>query len=139
MGKAKCGTCHFMPLFSGAKPPRYYYIESEVIGVPERADKKTHILDKDSGRYMITKAGIHLFSFKTPSVRNAALTAPYMHNGVFKTLKQVLDFYNNAGGKGLGIAPPNQSLPFEKLHLTEKEKKDIIAFMQSLTHTPAVY
>ncbi len=37
MGKAKCGTCHFMPLFSGAKPPRYFYIESEVLGVPASA------------------------------------------------------------------------------------------------------
>ena len=40
MGKAKCGTCHFLPLFSGAKPPRYYYIESEVIGVPADPNKK---------------------------------------------------------------------------------------------------
>ena len=48
MGKAKCGTCHFLPLFSGAKPPRYYYIESEVIGVPATANKKNAQLDKDS-------------------------------------------------------------------------------------------
>src|SRR3954447_3009121 len=49
MGKARCGTCHFMPLFSGAKPPRYYYIESEVIGVPTNANKKHAKLDTDSG------------------------------------------------------------------------------------------
>ena len=139
MGKAKCGTCHFMPLFSGAKPPRYYYMESEVIGVPESASKIKPRLDKDSGRFNTTRFDIHLFSFKTSSLRNIALTAPYMHNGVFNTLDEVVDFYDKGGGKGLGIAPPNQSLPFEKLDLTASEKKDIIAFMKTLTDTSAVY
>ena len=139
MGKAKCGTCHFMPLFSGAKPPRYYYIESEVIGVPAGVDKLKSKLDNDSGRYLITQSKIHLFSFKTPTLRNVALTAPYMHNGVFKTLEEVVDFYNNGGGKGLKIAPENQSLAFDKLNLTVKEKKDIITFMRSLTDTVGRY
>ncbi len=138
MGKAKCGTCHFMPLFSGAKPPRYYFIESEVIGVPATIDKKSK-LDNDSGRYLITGSKIHLFSFKTPTLRNVALTAPYMHNGVFKTLEEVVDFYNDGGGKGIGIAPSNQSLPFDKLNLSVKEKKDIVAFMRSLTDTVGRY
>jgi cytochrome c peroxidase len=62
-----------------------------------------------------------------------------MHNGVFKTLEEVVDFYNNGGGKGIGIAPPNQSLPFDKLNLSVKEKKDIIAFMRSLTDTVGRY
>ena len=139
MGKAKCGTCHFMPLFSGAKPPRYYYIESEVIGVPATIDKINPKLDSDSGRYFSTQSKLHLFSFKTPTLRNVALTAPYMHNGVFKTLEEVMEFYNNGGGKGLKIAPPNQTLPFEKLNLNTKEKKDIIAFMKTLTDTSGRY
>jgi cytochrome c peroxidase len=139
MGKAKCGTCHFMPLFSGAKPPRYFYIESEVLGVPSTADKKKAQLDSDSGRYLITQSPVHLFSFKTPGLRNVALTAPYMHNGVFNTLEEVVDFYNHGGGQGLGIAPPNQTLPFEKLSLTKKEKKDLVAFMKTLTDTTSAY
>jgi cytochrome c peroxidase len=139
MGKAKCGSCHFMPLFSGAKPPRYYYIESEVLGVPSVANKKKARLDSDSGRYLITQSPVHLFSFKTPSLRNVALTAPYMHNGIFKTLEEVVDFYNQGGGQGLGIAPPNQTLPFEKLSLTKKEKKDVVAFMKTLTDTTSAY
>ena len=139
MGKAKCGTCHFMPLFSGAKPPRYYYIESEVIGVPATIDKIKSKLDGDSGRYFSTQSKLHLFSFKTPSLRNVALTAPYMHNGVYNTLEEVMEFYNNGGGKGLKIAPANQSLPFEKLNLNTKEKKDIIAFMKTLTDTSGRY
>ncbi len=139
MGKAKCGTCHFMPLFSGAKPPRFYYIESEVLGIPQDATAKPAKLDMDSGRYLITGSPVHLFSFKTPSLRNVALTAPYMHNGVFNTLEQVVEFYNNGGGKGLHIAPANQSLSFDKLNLTNKEKTDLVLFMKALTDTSSIY
>jgi cytochrome c peroxidase len=139
MGKAKCGTCHFMPLFGGAKPPRYYYTESEVVGVPATSTKKNAQLDDDSGRYLFTGYPIHLYSFKTPTIRNTALTAPYMHNGVFNTLEEVVDFYNEGGGQGLGIAPGNQSLPFEKLQLSAAEKKNIVAFMKALTDTSPVY
>ncbi|MGB4844049.1 MAG: cytochrome c peroxidase [Ferruginibacter sp.] len=139
MGKAKCGTCHFMPLFSGAKPPRYFYMESEVIGVPSANVKKNAKLDADSGRYLTTGYPIHMFSFKTASLRNIALTAPYMHNGVFNTLEEVIDFYNDGGGKGLHIEPENQSLPFDKLNLTKKEKTDIILFMKTLTDTTGKY
>jgi len=128
-----------MPLFSGAKPPRYYYIESEVLGVPLNTNKKHAKLDNDSGRYLITGSPVHIFSFKTPSLRNAAVTAPYMHNGVFNTLEEVVDFYNNGGGKGLHIAPPNQSLAFDKLNLSKEEKKDIVLFIKTLTDTSGIY
>jgi cytochrome c peroxidase len=135
MGKAKCGTCHFMPLFSGAKPPRYYYIETEVIGVPDKNKKADAQLDEDEGRFIATGVPIHKYAFKTSGLRNIALTAPYMHNGVFKTLDEVMGFYNNGGGKGLKIAPPNQTLPFEKLNLSKKEQQNIIAFLNTLTDT----
>ena len=139
MGKAKCGTCHFMPLFSGAKPPRFYYIESEVLGIPEDPKAIPAKLDKDSGRYFVTRSDVHLFSFKTASLRNVALTAPYMHNGAFSTLEEVVDFYNNGGGKGLHIAPPNQSLSFDRLNLSKKEKTDLVLFMKTLTDTSSAY
>mgnify|MGYP003536215038 FL=1 len=80
-----------------------------------------------------------MFAFKTPTIRNIEFTAPYMHNGVYKTLEEVMEFYNQGGGKGLNIAPPNQTLPFDKLNLTKKEIKDIIAFMKTLTDTTLVY
>lgn len=134
-GKAKCATCHFIPLFNGVVPPFFADTESEVVGVPATKDKKTPVLDTDEGKFNFTKSIIHKFSFKTPTLRNIALTGPYMHNGVFTSLEEVMEFYNNGGGKGLKIAPPNQTLPFDKLSLSKKEMTDIIAFMRSLTDT----
>ncbi len=130
MGKAKCATCHYMPLFNGTFPPRYVTTESEVIGVPASIQNKE--IDSDLGRYDIIKTESFRHAFKIPTVRNAIATAPYMHNGVFTTLQQVIDFYNKGGGKGLGLKADNQTLPFDKLKLTEKEKSDIIAFISSL-------
>ncbi len=138
-GKAKCATCHFIPLFNGLLPPVFNETESEVLGVPATTSKKNAVLDADLGRYGFTKSEIHKYAFKTPTLRNIELTAPYMHNGVYNTLKEVMDFYNKGGGKGLNIAPPNQTLPFEKLKLTKKEIKDIIAFMKSLTDISGNY
>jgi cytochrome c peroxidase len=135
MGKAKCGTCHFAPLFNGSKPPRYYFTESEVIGTPQNNVKQNAVIDTDEGRFAVTGLPMHKFAFKTPTLRNVALTAPYMHNGVFATLEQVVDFYNNGGGKGLKIDPPNQTLPFNRLNLSKKEKKDLVLFMRALTDT----
>ena len=135
MGKAKCGTCHFAPLFSGLLPPFFTESESEVLGVPGTNDKKNPTLDNDLGKFLFTKSVIHKNSFKTPTLRNIELTAPYMHNGVYATLEEVMEFYNNGGGNGLKIAPPNQTLPFDKLNLSKKEVSDIIAFMKTLTDT----
>jgi len=135
MGKGKCGTCHFAPLFNGSKPPLYSFIEAEVIGVPESTDTIRPVLDPDRGRVEISRSPVHEFAFKTPTVRNVELTAPYMHNGVYKTLEEVIDFYNKGGGNGLGLNIPNQTLPFDKLNLTEPEKNSLVAFLKSLTDT----
>jgi cytochrome c peroxidase len=137
-GKGKCATCHFIPLYNGLVPPKYTETESEVLGVPESSTTHSKI-DPDKGKYEFTKSPVHQFSFKTPTIRNVALTAPYMHNGVYKTLKEVMDFYNNGGGAGLHINLENQTLPPEKLNLTQKEISDIIAFMGALTDTTGSY
>lgn len=134
-GKAKCATCHFIPLFNGLVPPEFNETESEVLGVPGRGSKKT--LDPDLGKYNFTSSRIHRHAFKIPTLRNIALTAPYMHNGVFKTLDEVIWFYNKGGGKGLGIAPPNQTLPFDRLQLSGREMKDLEAFLHTLNDTTA--
>lgn len=134
-GKAKCATCHFIPLFNGVVPPFFADTESEVLGVPASNNKRNARLDNDEGKFNFTQSIIHKFSFKTPTLRNVELTAPYMHNGVFNTLEEVMKFYNNGGGKGLNIDPPNQTLPFEKLHLSKLEINNIILFMKTLTDT----
>ncbi|HTE13005.1 MAG TPA: cytochrome c peroxidase, partial [Chitinophagaceae bacterium] len=100
MGKAKCGTCHYTPLFNGSKPPAYYYQESEVLGVPATTDTVHPVLDNDPGRIIFFKKDFFNHAFKTPTLRNIALTAPYMHNGVYKTLEEVIDFYDKGGGRG---------------------------------------
>ncbi|HVF82074.1 MAG TPA: cytochrome c peroxidase [Flavisolibacter sp.] len=135
MGKGKCGTCHFMPVFSGTVPPLFDKMESEVLGVPATKDTVNAVQDLDSGKYHLYKIPHQLYAFKTPSLRNVALTAPYMHNGVFSTLNEVIEFYERGGGAGMGFNLPNQTLPPGKLHLTVLEKKQIIAFLGALTDT----
>jgi cytochrome c peroxidase len=131
MGKAKCGICHFTPLFNGTIPPNFTNTESEIIGVPETI--KNQRIDPDLGRYTFYKFDVWKYAFKTPTLRNIALTAPYMHNGVYKTLEEVVDFYNRGGGNGLGFKLDNQTLPEDKLNLSQSEKDDLVAFMKALT------
>ena len=130
MGKAKCATCHYMPLFNGTFPPRYMKIESEVIGIPESVNSNK--IDPDMGRYGVVKVESLKHAFKTPTVRNAAVTAPYMHNGVFTNLEEVMDFYRKGGGAGLGVQINNQTLPVDSLNLSPKEQRDIISFIKCL-------
>jgi cytochrome c peroxidase len=135
MGKAACATCHFAPLFNGTVPPRFVESETEVIGVPAIADLAYAQPDADAGRGGIIRAEAWRGAFKTPTVRNAALTAPYMHNGVFSSLAEVVEFYSRGGGAGLGLSVPNQTLPFDNLDLTAQEKQDLVSFMETLTDT----
>ncbi|MCU0442482.1 MAG: cytochrome-c peroxidase [Bacteroidia bacterium] len=138
MGKAACGTCHFAPNFNGTVPPLYIESESEVLGVLANPYDKVLILDKDEGRIsakLKEGAPFYRYSFKTPTIRNVALTAPYMHNGAYATIEDVIDFYNNGGGLGIGLAVPYQTLSSDSLHLTKQEKADLIEFMKALTDT----
>lgn len=127
--KAQCATCHFVPQFNGVKPP-YVGSEFEVLGVPQNPDHKK--LSPDHGRFGINPATETLHAFRTGTLRNAAFTKPYMHNGVFRTLREVIDFYDGGGGAGRGLEVPNQTLSSDSLHLTNAEKEDLIIFMESL-------
>ena len=133
MGKALCATCHFMPLTNGTVPPFFTETEKEVIGVPETAQNKE--LDDDLGFYWSFKEPLHKGMFKTPSIRNIAITAPYMHNGIYETLEEVVEFYNLGGGGGLGFDLEHQTLPFDELNLTTEEQNALVAFMKTLTET----
>jgi cytochrome c peroxidase len=132
-GKALCGSCHFFPLFNGTVPPAYNDSEFEVIGTAATADNRQ--LDADEGRGPVTGLDAHRFAFKTPTVRNVALTAPYMHNGAYTTLEQIIEFYHRGGGKGMGFPLEHQTLPFDSLSLTATDKQDLLLFLHTLTDT----
>lgn len=88
---------------------------------------------QDEGRFAHKKVKVLKGAFKTPTLRDIALTAPYMHNGTYKTLREVVDHYNRGGDNKENLDPN-----LKPLNLTEQEKGDLVAFMQSLTgkHMP---
>ncbi len=131
MGKALCATCHFIPLTNGTVPPFFKETEKEVIGVPETKENKQ--LDDDLGFYWKFEEELHRGMFKTPTVRNAAGTAPYMHNGVYDTLEEVMNFYNLGGGGGMGFDLEHQTLPFDELKLNNEELNSLIAYVKTLS------
>ncbi|NMM47465.1 cytochrome-c peroxidase [Marinigracilibium pacificum] len=133
MGKAKCATCHFAPLFNGTVPPDFTESEMEMLGVPKTNDFDKAEIDPDPGRYELFKTDERKHFFKTPTIRNVTHTAPYMHNGVFSTLEEVVDFYDRGGGVGIGINLDNQTLPGDPLNLTDEEKDNLILFLHTLT------
>ena len=117
-GKANCVQCHFGANFNNS--------EFRNIGL---FDGKTLA---DSGRAAITKKAADLGKFKIGPLRNIALTAPYMHNGMFRTLAQVIDFYDDPD-KVVPNALNRDPLLAKPLGLTAQEKIDLESFLLSLT------
>lgn len=116
--KAKCFDCHFTGDFTAD--------EFRNIGLFNGADLN------DSGRAAITGKREDLGKFKTPGLRNVAVTAPYMHNGMFKTLEEVVEYYDNPQRFVQGSINAD-SLLRKPLGLTQQEKNDLVAFMKTLT------
>ncbi|AZB08132.1 cytochrome C peroxidase [Chryseobacterium sp. G0162] len=131
VGKAQCAICHFIPLFNGTVPPTFKKTEQEVLGIAINGENKTFDNDLGRGKFHETVAALQ-HSFKTPTLRNIHKTAPYMHNGGYTTLKEVMNFYNKGGGKGFGFKVENQTLSDTPLQLTDPEIDDIIEFMKAL-------
>ena len=88
------------------------------------AQKPTH----DLGYYEVSQQPSDRWVYKTPTLRNIALTAPYMHDGSLPSLQAVVDFYDRGG-----IANENLSSKIHPLHLSAAEKQDLVAFLQALT------
>ncbi len=112
--KAKCATCHSGPNF---------------------ADSRFHNIGTgkdDLGRFEISKKEEDKGAFRTPSVRNAAVTGPYMHDGSIKTLRELIDHYERVANEGKE-KHPNLSPLMLKFKLTDQEKDDLEAFMRALT------
>lgn len=138
MGRAACATCHFPPTFAGYVPPTFTDSESEILGVATRPDTLRATLDPDVGRaggILREQAPIYANAFKTPTIRNVSLTAPYMHHGAYPTLRDVMTFYDMGGGRGIGIDHPYQTLAADRLDFSKSDHDDLIAFMEALTDT----
>ncbi len=102
-------------------------------GVHAELERKTvesfsELPAKDAGRYEITRDPKDRWAYKTPSLRNVALTAPYMHDGSLPTLEAVIDFYDRGG-----IDNPGRSALLAPLSLTADERGVLLAFLKSLT------
>lgn len=114
-GKARCILCHNGPNFADN--------QFHNLGVPQVGPMK-----EDLGRFYVTQQEQDKGAFKTQTLRSITETAPYMHDGVFKTLEEVIDFLDQGGGQN-----PNLSPMVKPLGLTEQEKAELIAFLNALT------
>jgi cytochrome c peroxidase len=113
-GKANCTACHVGANFTDEK----YHNLGVGMDKPE----------PDLGRFVVSKKDEERGAFKTPTIRNVALTAPYMHDGSQKTLEEVVEWYDRGGH-----ANPHLSDKMKKLGLTPQEKQDLVEYMKALT------
>ena len=114
-GKARCILCHNGPNFTDN--------QFHNLGVPQVGPLK-----EDLGRYDVTHLGKDKRAFKTPTLRSIVETSPYMHDGAFKTLEEVIEFLDQGGGPNANLSPW-----LKPLGLTKEEKTDLLAFLKSLT------
>lgn len=113
----RCFECHAAPTFSDDS--------YSVTGVPDLPGQP-----HDAGRKEVEASSLD-GAFKAPTLRNIALTAPYMHNGAFNTLEEVVDFYAKGGGRDAGVE--NVDIHVLGFELTDQEKADLVAFLYALT------
>ncbi len=145
-GKANCSSCHSGVLASDKQfhntsvPPNPAMAEDPLRQVTFRylmrkfgIDETVYpSLDRDPGRYLVTHEPDDLGKFRTPPLRYLKYTAPYMHNGVFYTLDEVVDFYNFGGTQDVF---QTKSVQVKPLGLNRDEKRDLVAFLESLSGT----
>ena len=143
-GKAGCIQCHNGPLASDEK---YYdlglpdfpgFQDNPLYQVTHRwqhyqkgvSEDRYRGADRDFGLFYVTKNPKDAGKFRTPSLREVKYTAPYMHNGVFTTLQEVVDFYDRGGDAGTNKTPL-----IKPLNLSAEEKTDLVAFIEALSMT----
>ena len=122
-GPGQCNVCHIAPLFHDDSVAS--------IGIPAKNEKGAP-LDADAGFGAVLRRADGIAQFKTPGLRNIERTAPYMHNGSFATLEDVVKFYNEGGGRGRDLPVDSQDFRVKKLDLTESQERDLVAFLKSL-------
>lgn len=143
-GKANCIVCHNGPLATDQEHynlgvptnPAFEEDPQRQIAMRERMrskgfEEQDYIhLDRDPGRYRATKDKADIGKFRTPPLRYTLYSAPYMHNGVFFTLEEVVDFYDEGGGEDPFGTKTEKMKP---LGLTDDEKADLVAFLESFS------
>lgn len=133
-GAGRCARCHIPPFFGGSRPRDFAVPVFTVIGVPTDVTGRT--LDPDRGRAAVTGRPRDEGSFKTPTVRDVALTAPYFHNGRFDTLDDVVAFYDRGGGRGAGLKVENQDPDVRPLKLTKEQIRTLLVFLRAGLRDP---
>jgi cytochrome c peroxidase len=147
-GRARCSRCHTfsdaLPFFTdfnyhntgvAANHPNFDKLSRQAYAATD-TDKAREVIDalakqeggQELGRVLITYQVFDIGSYRTPSLRNIALTAPYFHDGSAKTLADVVRFYNEGGRQNI-----NREWDLDALSLTEDEQSDLAAFLESLT------
>ncbi len=118
IGRANCANCHAGEDFTADRLKNIGLFDGKKLS--------------DSGRFRVTADSAQMGHFKVPGLRNVAITAPYMHNGMFRTLREVLDYYNqpDAVVKGGHNRDLSLSMP---LNLSDSELNDLEAFLHALT------
>jgi cytochrome c peroxidase len=116
-GKANCAKCH----------QGFNFTDDGFHNIGLRSVDGT----EDLGRFTERKVALMRGAFKTPTLRDIALTAPYMHNGIYATLEEVIDHYDRGGDVKDNLSPE-----IKPLDLTASEKSDMVAFLRSLTGKP---
>ena len=144
-GKAKCIQCHNGPYLSDGAPHNTGVAENlEIFRDPVRHVTYRSILHshgapnmgvwrRDVGYFLVSKDYSDVGKFITPTLRELKYTAPYMHNGMIDTLEGVVDFYDDGGGKDDPLA-----VELKPLGLSAQEKKDLVAFLESLSSSTPV-
>jgi cytochrome c peroxidase len=118
--RSNCSTCHTIgESYATFSDGKFHNLGAGVNSKGELTDL---------GRFEQTKVEADRGAFRTPDLRNVAKTAPYMHDGSLKTLKDVVDFYD-----GGGTSNPQLDSEIKELKLTERERADLVAFLESLT------
>ncbi|MCW5622087.1 MAG: hypothetical protein KIS79_13355 [Burkholderiales bacterium] len=134
-GKAQCNACHKLGRQHALFTDEAFH--NLGIGVPDAAagDGRTSEAGSgvagapsDAGRFEVTGKARDRFAFRTPTLRNVELTAPYMHDGSLATWREVVDFYDRGGNGNPDLDPL-----IGPLFLNEQDKEDLVAFMRTLT------
>ena len=146
-GKAKCANCHPSDPGADGTPPLFTDFTYDNIGLPQNTQNRFLVMPSqinpdgasfvDTGLMQTTKRTEDAGRMKVPTLRNVAITPPYFHNGVFKTLEQAVQFYNKRDIVGAFLPPelPNTMNREElgDLKLTDTEVAEIVAFLKTLT------